>query len=116
MTFRKNEKIRNILRFPLTMEMGNGWFANFADCDARPFISGERMETAGRMLKDPALTVLGTRMRGTIADQLNDVPHLTRALDLIFHVPADETDLSTDKPEVLMNSIRKKRITAMAQA
>ena len=51
------------------------------------------------MLKDPALTVLGTRMRGTIADQLNDVPHLTRALDLIFHVPADETDLSADKPE-----------------
>ena len=99
MTFRENEKIRNILRFPLTMEMGNGWFANFADCDARPFISGERMETAGRMLKDPALTVLGTRMRGTIADQLNDVPHLTRALDLIFHVPADETDLSADKPE-----------------
>ena len=99
MTFRENEKIRNILRFPLTMEMGNGWFANFADCDARPFISGERMETAGRMLKDPALTVLGTRMRGTIADQLNDVPHLTRALDLIFHVPADKTDLSADKPE-----------------
>ena len=73
MTFRENEKIRNI--------------------------SGERMETAGRMLKDPALTVLGTRMRGTIADQLNDVPHLTRVLDLIFHVPADETDLSADKPE-----------------
>lgn len=96
MTFRDNEKIRNILRFPLTVEMGNGWFANFADCDARPFISGERMETAGRMLNDPALTALGTRMRGTIADQLNDVPHLTRALDLIFHAPAGEP-----KPEFL---------------
>ena len=99
MTFRENEKIRNILRFPLTMEMGNGWFANFADCDARPFISGERLETAGRMLKDPALISLGTRMRGTIADQLNDVPHLTRALDLIFHAPAGEANLNTEKPE-----------------
>ena len=100
MTFRNNEKIRNILSFPLKVEMGNGWFANFADCDARPFISGERMETAGRMLGDPALTALGTRMRGTIADQLNDVPHLTRALDLIFHAP-EETDRAVKQPEDL---------------
>jgi hypothetical protein len=98
MTFRKNEKIRNILRFPLTVEMGNGWFANFADCDARPFISGERMETAGRMLGEPALTALGTRMRGSVADQLNDVPHLTRVLDLVFHVPAGEGNLGPDQP------------------
>ena len=85
MSFRDNEKIRNILRYPLAATIGNGWFMNFADCDARPFISGERMETAGRMLGDPALTALGTRMRGTVADQLHDVPHLTRALDLLFH-------------------------------
>ena len=90
MSFRENGKIRNILRFPLTADLGNGWFANFADCDARPFISGERLETAGRMLEDPALTALGTRMRGTIADQLNDVPHFTRVLDLLFHPPAEE--------------------------
>lgn len=87
MTFRDNQKIRNILRFPLAVELGNGWFANFADCDARPFISGERLETAGRMLGDAVLTAMGTRMRGTVADQLNDVPHLTRALDLVFHAP-----------------------------
>ena len=98
MSFRDNEKIRNILRFPVSVAMGDGWFANFADCDARPFISGERMETAGRMLKDPALTALGRRMRGTIADQLNDVPHLTRALDLIFHPPAPETGEAAEKP------------------
>lgn len=89
MAFRQEEKIRNILRFPLRVEMGNGWFANFADCDARPFISGERLETAGRRIGDPALTALGTRMRGTVADQLSDVPHLTRALDLALHPPAE---------------------------
>ena len=99
MTFRNNGKVRNILRFPLNMDMGSGWFANFADCDARPFISGERMETAGRMLGDPALTALGTRMRGTVADQLNDVPHLTRALDLLFHAPAEGTGMPAEGPE-----------------
>ena len=89
MTFRQEPKIRNIMAFPAKMEMGGGWFANFADCDARPNISGERLETAGRMFGDPALAALGTRMRGTVAAQLNDTPHLTRALDLIFHAPAE---------------------------
>lgn len=98
MTFWQVEKIRNILRFPRMTEMGNGWFANFADCDAKPFISGERMETAGRKTGDRALAALGTRMRGTVADQLNDVPHLTRALDLIFHAPADKADGTAEKP------------------
>ena len=36
MAFRQDEKIRNIMAFPAKMEMGGGWFANFADCDARP--------------------------------------------------------------------------------
>ena len=89
MSFRQSPKIRNIMRFPLEVEMGGGWFANFADCDARPFISGERLETAGKMLDDPALAALGTRMRGTVSQQLNDTPHLTRALDLLFHAPAE---------------------------
>ena len=98
MTFREDTKIRNILRFPLAADLGNGWFANFADCDARPFISGERLETAGRMLGDPALAALGTRMRGTVWDQLSDVPHLTRALDLVFHEPAGDPGRPAGEP------------------
>jgi len=90
MSFRREEKIRNILTFPMKLQLGGGWFANFADCDAKPLISGERLETAGEMLGDPALAAFGARMRGTVADQLNDVPHLTRALDLLFHKPAAE--------------------------
>ncbi|QTE67518.1 heparinase II/III family protein [Clostridiales bacterium] len=89
MTFRQEKKIRNIMAFPAKMEMGGGWFANFADCDARPNISGERLETAGQMLGDQALAALGARMPATVAGQLNDTPHLTRALDLIFHIPAE---------------------------
>ena len=112
MSFRKEEKIRNILSFPLKVQMGNGWFANFADCDARPFISGERLETAGRMLEDPALTALGTRMRGTVADQLNDVPHLTRVMDLLFHGPAEqvqttETQEDTWLPDLQVRLVRR---------
>ena len=88
LTFRGDEKIRNIMRFPLEAEIGNGYFLNFADCDARPFLSGERLQTAGETLGDPALTALGNRMRGTVTDQLKDTPHLTRALSLLFHAPA----------------------------
>ena len=110
MAFRDNEKVRNILRFPLKVEMGNGWFANFADCDARPFISGERMETAGRMLNDRALTALGTRMRGTIADQLNDVPHLTRALDLIFHAPEEEDGTAEQAEDMYLPDLQVRMV------
>ena len=97
MAFWQEDRIRNILCFPLRVEIGNGWFANFADCDARPFISGERMETAGQKTGEAALTALGTRMRGTVEDQLNDVPHLTRALDLLFHAPAGETETAAER-------------------
>ncbi len=98
MNLRNEEKIRSILSFPMKAELENGWFVNFADCDARPFISGERLETAGMMLENAALTALGTEMRGTIADQLNDVPHLTRVLDLIFHAPAEAPEHAAVKP------------------
>jgi len=112
MSFRTEGKIRNVLRFPLAASMGNGWFANFADCDARPFISGERMETAGRMIGDPALTALGARMRGTVADQLEDTPHLTRALDLLFHAPAPEgfSDTGVGLGDTWLKDLQLRRI------
>ena len=91
-SFRREEKIRNILSFPLKAEIGGGWFVNFADCDARPFLSGERLLAAGEMLGDLALASLGLRHLGTIDDQLNDVPHLSRVLSLLFH---PETGMKT---------------------
>ena len=83
--FWQEEKIRNIMLFPLRAEIGNGWFLNFADCDARPFISGERLQAAGEKLQMPELTEMGMRLRGTLNEQLSDVPHLSRALQLLFH-------------------------------
>ncbi len=87
MTFYHVPKIRNILRFPLSAEIGNGWFLNFADCDARPLLSGERLEYAGEKLGDPVLTALGDRCRGSLFAQLSDVPHLIRLLRMLFHHP-----------------------------
>ena len=55
------------------------------------------METAGQKTGEAALTALGTRMRGTVEDQLNDVPHLTRALDLLFHAPAGKTETAAER-------------------
>ncbi len=80
----RNEKLRAVASFPLKMEIGHGWFANFADCDARPFLSGERLQYAGIHLGDMALAELGHRYRGGVADQLKDVPHLTRLLSFLF--------------------------------
>ncbi len=84
MSFRDQPKIRNILLFPLRAHLGNGWFANFADCDARPFLSGERLLLAAEFTGNPGLAALGARLRGTPADQLKDVPHFTRLLSLLF--------------------------------
>ena len=39
----QDEKVRRMMAYPELVYLGNGWFANFADCDARPYISGERL-------------------------------------------------------------------------
>ena len=96
--FWQEEKIRNILLFPLRAEIGGGgWFLNFADCDARPFISGERLQTAGEKLGLPELTEMGIRLRGTLNDQLSDVPHLSCALQLLFHPAGEEKQAETSR-------------------
>lgn len=89
MTFWHQEKVRNILQFPANAYIGNGWFVNFADCDARPLLAGERMQLAGEKLENGELMALGTSMRGNIAAQLSDTPQLWRALNLLFHSACD---------------------------
>jgi len=87
MTFWQEEKIRNILSFPLKTQLPGGWFVNFADCDARPFLCGERLQLAGEKLNDPALIALGMEHRGMPSHQIADVPHFTRLLARLFHAP-----------------------------
>ena len=77
-------KIRNLLRFPLRTHLGDGWFVNFADCDARVSLSGERLELCAKKLHDPDLAVLGRAHRASPLRQIDDVPHFTRLLSSLF--------------------------------
>ena len=83
--FWDDAKLRRILAFPARAYLGGGWFVNFADCDARPLLSGERLERAGELTGDDALRALGRATRGALADQLADTPQLWRALNLLLH-------------------------------
>ena len=111
MAFWQEEKIRRILSFPRKAEIGGGWFVNFADCDARPFLSGERLQLAGERISDPALTALGCRVRGSLDDQLRDVPHFTRLLSMLFHpasaVPPAEQPADEWLPDLQLRLVRR---------
>ena len=101
-TYWQEEKLGNILRFPARVQLYRGWFVNFADCDARPHLSGERLQTAGERLHDPELIAMGNGMRGRPWEQVEDVPHLTRLLMRLFHPEAVEALRSPrDKDEWL---------------
>ncbi|MBR4039737.1 MAG: heparinase II/III family protein [Clostridia bacterium] len=88
MTFWHVDKIRSILDFPLKTQLKNGWFVNFADCDAKPFLCGERLQTAGEKLGDSALAAMGVSLRGTPSQQIGDIPHFSRLLMRLFHPAA----------------------------
>lgn len=96
-TYWQEKKLANIMRFPFWVQLHNGWFVNFADCDAKPQLSGERLQTAGEKLRIPALIDMGNRLRGRPWEQVTDVPQLTRLLTRLFH-PAAEAE-SLGKPD-----------------
>ena len=88
-TFWQDPKLRAILSFPEKARLPGGWYVNFADCDARPLLCGERLQTAGECCGLEALRQMGVELRGKPSDQISDVPHLTRLLMRLFH-PAEE--------------------------
>ncbi|MBR1584375.1 MAG: heparinase II/III family protein [Clostridia bacterium] len=115
MTFWGEEKIRNIMTFPLKAEIGGGWFVNFADCDAQPYLSGERLQYAGERLGDAALAAMGNRLRGRLCDPLNDVPHFSRVLNLLFHpegeAAAGEPRQDVWLPDLQLRLVRRGALT-----
>ena len=84
-----NEKVCRMMAYPELVYLGNGWFANFADCDARPYISGERLQYAGLKTGNAALVRMGAEMWGSPLKELSDTPHLSRLLMRIFSKPAE---------------------------
>ena len=115
MTFWRQDKVRNILAFPQKAEIGGGWFMNFADCDARPFLSGERLQWAGEKLGDASLAAMGIRLRGTLMEQMSDVPHFSRVLHMLFHpLPAsgpEETPGDVWLPDLQARVVRRGDMT-----
>lgn len=85
MTFWDDEKLRGILSFPLNMWLGDGWFVNYADCDAKPAIPGERLRFAGKRMGEGGLVALGSRFDGPLSAEIEDTPQLWRLLDRLFH-------------------------------
>ena len=84
----QDEKVRRIMAYPELVYLGKGWFANFADCDARPYISGERLQYAGERTGNAALVCMGVDMRREPSFELSDTPHLSRLLMRLFSRPA----------------------------
>ncbi|MBQ9306702.1 MAG: heparinase II/III family protein [Clostridia bacterium] len=87
LTFWENEKIRRLLRYPYSMWIGGEWFANFADCDAKPYVSGERLVAVGKYLQDPLLEAFGTARMTPISAEVSDTPQFLRLLLRLFMQP-----------------------------
>jgi hypothetical protein len=69
----------------MRMWLGGDWFVNYADCDAKPDIPGERLRYAGEKLGDPALVAFGRRFGGSLEAHLADTPQFWRLLCDLFH-------------------------------
>lgn len=83
----QDEKVRRMMAYPELVYLGNGWFANFADCDARPSVSGDRLMYAGEKTGNPALVRMGLELRESPEAPLLDTPHLSRVLMRLFSKP-----------------------------
>jgi hypothetical protein len=96
--------IRAVGAFPLRAHIADGWFWNFADCDAKPALDAERIYTYGLRTENPALAALGARLfAGYCAFPPRDTPQMNRVLQALFTVvpaPSDALE-STDRTVIL---------------
>jgi len=99
-------KVRRMMAYPELVYLGKGWFANFADCDARPYISGERLQYAGEKTGNPALVRMGAEMWGSPLKELNDTPHLSRVLMRIFARPAQVENTAVGPKNVYLPDLQ----------
>ena len=108
--FGRVEKLARMARFPLSMWLGDEWFANFGDCDARPEVPGERLQYAGERLDLPELAALGARFRGETTDPILDTPQLWRLMNNLF---APQRDAGAIEPpnEAWLEDLEIRRLT-----
>ena len=115
-----DEKLGNILRFPMRMWLGGDWFVNYADCDARPDIPGERLCFAGEKLGDATLAAFGRRFRGDLEGHLADTPQLWRLLSDLFHADAGGAEALAPPadvwlPDLQLRTVRRGNFTLVCK-
>ena len=110
MAFWDDAKLKNVLRYPLNAWIGGEWFVNYADCDARPEVPGERLEFAGQRLGDPALVAFGARFRGDPGRELSDTPQLWRLLNSLFRPKADGADAAEPPRDVWLPNLETRMV------
>ena len=93
--------IQKIGAFPLAAHIAGPYFWNFADCDAKPMLDGERVYRFGRRTGDAALMGLGARLVQTREEIFpRDTPEFSRVLNRLFCpvpvLPSKEPPAPTD--------------------
>lgn len=120
MSFRNDRKLMNVLSYPLHAYLGNGWCVNFADCDARPEIGGERIARAGEMFGRPELISFGSAHQMKLIRHLSDTPQLWRLLNGIFHSLPDTVDTMPEPdvwlPDLQLRSRTRAGVTLIIKA
>ncbi len=77
--------VRNIATFPVKAHVSGEWFLNFADCDAKPLLDGERLYTFGIRTQNTAMMALGNEIcKRTGYQPMRDTPQMRRVMDALF--------------------------------
>ncbi len=121
-SFYHEPHIRAIGAFPLKAHVDGNYFLNFADCDARPKMDGERIHRYGVRTENDALAALGAWMhaqdvRVNPPSRPLDTPQMNRTLlrlfaDIPLDAPAPEHHAFEALPDLQVFTWRKSGLFA----
>lgn len=91
--FYQDAKIRAMGAFPLHAHIAGPYYWNFADCDAKPHVDGERVWRFGMRTKNNALAALGQTLMENAPLWPQDTPQMARVLDRLFAQTQENTSV-----------------------
>ena len=84
-SFYDEPMIRRITAFPMHAHIAGEYFVNFADCDAKPKLDGQRIALFGRRTRQPDLERFGLWLEGQRTSvRPVDTPQMSRVLQSLF--------------------------------
>lgn len=105
-SFFDDAHIHAIGAFPLRAHIAGPYYLNFADCDARPMLDGERVYRYGEYTKDEALRALGAQIAHEDPRVLPvDTPETYRVLCKLFR-PVGEAKPPEAKADVCLPDLQ----------